>query len=81
MPAILIDGTTKLYSFFRDCIPYGSPFRLQRGRRPVWTHIMYGENEKELLSNTMKHGIEVHDYTEEACDQEYVRTRNTFGSL
>jgi hypothetical protein len=42
---------------------------------------MYGENEEELISNTMKHGIEVHGYTEEAWNQEYLRTRNTFGSL
>jgi len=31
---------------------------------------MYGENEEELLSNAMKHGIEVHGYTEEAWNQD-----------
>jgi len=42
---------------------------------------MYGENEEELLSNAMKHGVEVHGHTEAAWNQEYLRTRNTFGSL
>ena len=48
---------------------------------PVWTHTMYVENEEELLSNAMKHGIEVHGYIEEAWNQEYLRTRNTFRKL
>jgi hypothetical protein len=38
-------------------------------------------NEEELLSNAMKHGIEVHGYIEEAWNQEYLITRNTFGKL
>jgi hypothetical protein len=33
---------------------------------PVWTHTMYVENEEELLSYAMKHGIDVHGYTEGA---------------
>jgi hypothetical protein len=31
---------------------------------------MYVENEEELLSYAMKHGIEVHGYTEEAWNQD-----------
>jgi hypothetical protein len=42
---------------------------------------MYVEIEEELLLYAMKHGIEVHGYTEELWNQEYLRTRNTFRQL
>ncbi|MDW0283596.1 MAG: hypothetical protein QN720_13905 [Nitrososphaeraceae archaeon] len=56
---------------------YGSISKLQRFRRPA----LDVEFEEELLSYAMKHGIEVHGYTEEAWNQEYLRTRNTFRKL
>jgi hypothetical protein len=42
---------------------------------------MYVENEEELLSYGMNHGIDAHGSTEEAWNQEYLRTRNSFRKL
>jgi O-acetylhomoserine/O-acetylserine sulfhydrylase-like pyridoxal-dependent enzyme len=36
----------------------------------VCTHTMYGETEEELLANAKKHGIVVHEYTEETWNEE-----------
>jgi predicted small metal-binding protein len=48
---------------------------------PVCTHTMYGETEEELLQNAKKHGIEVHGYTEESCNEEIARNSDGFRKL
>jgi hypothetical protein len=48
---------------------------------PVCTHTMYGETEEELLQNAKKHGIEVHDYTEESWNDEIVKNADHFRKL
>ena len=48
---------------------------------PVCTHTMYGETEEELLANAKKHGIEVHGYTEETCNEEIAKNAENFRKL
>ena len=48
---------------------------------PVCTHTMYGETEEELLQNAKKHGIEVHDYTEESWNDEIAKNADHFRKL
>jgi hypothetical protein len=48
---------------------------------PVCTHIMYDENEEELLANAKKHGIEVHGYTEETWNEEIAKNVEHFRKL
>ena len=48
---------------------------------PVCTHTMYGETEEELLENAKKHGIEVHNYTEETYNEEMEKNFEHFRNL
>jgi TRAP-type C4-dicarboxylate transport system substrate-binding protein len=42
---------------------------------------MYGETEEELIENAKKHGIEVHDYTEETYREEMAKNLEHFRKL
>jgi predicted small metal-binding protein len=45
---------------------------------PIYTHMMYGETEEELIENAKKHGIEVHGYTEETFKEEMAKNLEHF---
>jgi hypothetical protein len=44
----------------------------------VCTHTMCDEIEEELLANAMKHGIEIHGYTEETSKEEVSKILDHF---
>jgi len=44
----------------------------------VRTHTMCDEIEEELLANAMKHGIEIHGYTEETSKEEVSKILDHF---
>jgi len=43
---------------------------------PVCTHTMHGETEEDVLQNVMKHGIEVHGYTDQTWNEEIAKNRD-----
>jgi hypothetical protein len=45
---------------------------------PICTHTMCDEIEEELLANAMKHGIEIHGYTEETSKEEVSKILDHF---
>ena len=48
---------------------------------PVCTHTVYGETEEEVLQNAKKHGIEVHEFTEETWNKEIEKNGDDYRKI